>query len=1298
MHSPPCTHVTPSLDDIVQRVTQQRGDASASSSSPPEAATAAVHAVLSQLPDPAGPHAAELAQTPTVQAVRKLCHAFVERYRTPDALLLDTAWWASEAARLRGTGPSNAAAPPRLLPSPTPTAAEREELLLCTAQLVRATHQSATPADLYSNSCSGGANGGTRQRKTAVAALSSTGSALTRSLPHEEGGETNVLRFDEPTPLRSPRESNWESLELPGGAELQRSGELPGRVRKEEACLHVLDAWVEEEGGAASADVRHDEGGATASKSAEASRVESLACVLHRRPEFVTRHAELSTLLRLVACSTCRNPTEQWTATALALFSALPPRPQLDFMHQLLAALRCERPCAREGQLDAPLLLFVQHLLRDLPEYWLSLLDSEVTHLFIDVLSSVVLPFAAVLEVVDPAAAWLAQWCTRPSFALAVNSLIAEHPGVLRDLCAKLKSSSHTLCVLLHVLPYWSRHAQDGVDGTFLHEDGKAVATHEEKPAQEPPWLTLFRDLQQLLCVAPANLIAAVYELGSVSLCTCVLRLPASVKASCAADLVEALLRCSARGCSEGAELASTTGADVGAAAQAGSLLFAFQLLVELLCGAGSAVTWCPASVWNALDGPVRAQMCAATAEDGDRSTGEDVQGRDGSPREAKLSIFTGEVTTALQRCWSNLLCCHACHLPQSLAALVREVVMVPAADVSSQIPRLLTWHTLIAVSSTLQGWSALQPHLTQLSSHLGGASSCCSVSASTRQCRSLLHAILAFDDCATPHFAAAASPSALPSARTPPPPLKPSEPESPRDSQYAHVDFFSPRCVALFLRWCTNAELRTGLVSAAHEASAYFLGCIQRPDAQDGRGNHTRHDSADGTGEASSPDEWPLLWPVEAYPRTGSTDLSYTESTAASTRHMRSLACYQSLALLLACTALPPLCDGAGDGDGDDTLDRVWRQLDDLWLRPAQLFLEKGDSAGELALPPAPPPASRLRNYPPFEEESLLALLCALALCILVRPSAEYRAWLWPGAVQQRLRPLRRLCVARRGVDPCYFMVRYITSGKGRKRLPAILLDGFAADLTVDTVIDVSDFTEGEDLPTGKAASAVSDSAVQELLQAAFPAAESSDVFTVKSLSVSNMENSSVNNSSVHGKTSVAGAQRPWSPGLRRLARTLLAHQAVLKTTPVALRQLLASRSAEEWERFVRHDERALAVSAVLEVDYPAAAAVLRGGHVDVVYLASLCVSCWLQLPGTHVTSARRKLAWAALQYFIHHGVTAYDGFVAGSLAAHVERLQCDSAMAVNEAVIFPQSRALPLPSSLFVLLLVKPFTLATC
>ncbi|KPA85546.1 hypothetical protein ABB37_01816 [Leptomonas pyrrhocoris] len=1244
MHHLSSFHDTPSLDDVVQQAVQHHsssGGGGASTSTPP---SSALHAALTQLTDSNSSLSSELTRTPTVQALHKFCRTFVERYHTPDTLLLDTAWWASEAARLRGGEASSSNRPPQLPLSATLTTAEREELLLRTVRLLRATHQSKKPTEVYGGGNTVAAGGARHLDITAGGSLSS------HPPHHDVGGDVNVLQFDDP-PLMNEQEGNWESVELGGGTDLQRSGGMQGRVSQEGECLHVLETWIE--------DMLNGDGKAEDAKEhLEASRLESLEYLLHHRPELVTRHAELFTLQHLVAVSTCSNPSGHWAATAFTFFQALPARAQLDFLHHVIENLRDGRPRTEDS--DVLLMTFVQQLLHEFPENWLPLLDSEVTGVFLGVVSCVVVPFAAVLGQVDAEAVWLAQWCMRPSFMLASDALIDTHPLVVRELLTEVASSSHAVCVLLHLLPAMCRRS-DGGDGgapAALTPAGGEATEAKEHEAHEPSWAAPFHALQHLLSESPPRFTRAVYELGSRTLCACATQLPPQAKERCITDLTDVLLQWPSQG-KEDAVSAATAAAEA-------PFLFSFRLYTELLCETSEAEPWCPDSVWGSLDVPMRTQMqLAATAAAADSAL---------HPRNAaEPSAFASETLEALQHCWSRILCCRASKLPHALAALVEDVA-ASCADVPDSPTRLFTWNTLIAVSSTLCGWSALQPHLPRLAR---GLSSC----SSAGRWAPLLQAILEVSGSVA---LASVTPISRTHSRTPSSSRKSSASRSPRTPAYRHVDFLSPRCVALLLRWCTFAEARAGLVVASREAALYFYHCTQRPDAKGSR-------KKSKTPTPRSTKQWPLLWPVEAYPQSGHTDLSCNEDTTASAHHVRSLACYESLALFLACTALPVVQRApsvADDAENDaEALVGVWQQLEDLWLAPA-LLLHEGEVPPRTTALSTPPLATGLVNYPPFAEDSLLTLLCALALCILIRPSAEYEAWLSPGVAQQRLRPLRRLCVARRGVDPVYFMVRYITSGKGRKRLPAILLDGCEAELTVETVIDVSDFTEGEDLPGGEVALSVSEDAVNELLTASFLA--------VKSMA----KNSPTQNdcAGADGRSGSSGEKDLllWPSEVMTLARTLLGHKHALRTTPTALQQLLASRTVSEWTEFMQHDERALALSKVLGTSHPAVLAILRGAHVDVVYLASLCVAGWLWPPATHLTSARRKLCWAALQYFSHHGIAAYDGYVARNLAAHVERVYHENLSGVSEAVIFPQSRALPLPSSLFVLLLVRPFTLA--
>lgn len=1170
-----CTGVTCSLDDVVQQSVQQ---ASASLTSPPINR----YDLLSDLidADASNDAAQRLSQTPTAQALRTLCHAFIERYHALDALHCDTAWWTSEVARLReeqrtSLAPAPAAAPHTSPPSALFSPLEKEELLQRTAHLLRATHS----RDIMP------------ETSIVRRASSSPLGAVPDPPPHMISTAVNVLQLDDAVPAT---DNTWDSLDLVSGSAMQRSADVHGRVRKDEECLRVLDAWV----------VGGDVEGSGSVRDSE--RLESLVYLLRHRPELVTGHAEASLLQRRVVSSTCRSPAEPWIAAAFTLFQAVGAHAQLDFIRDAIACAEAALDPSVVGD-DVRLLTFILRLLRELPECWTSLLDSEVTDVFLLVVAHVVVPFADALDQVDPVASWLAQWSMRPSFSLSMTALLRDGADAVARLHAQQSRSSHAACVLLHLLP----HMVGGDSGTAGVRGGDGAAAASASPA----WLPLFRDLTQALTDAAGHPTSPVFELGFCSLASCAARLPQADQNLCIDRLLHSLL-------STQAELLPLEEAPAGVAAVGGgAYVFGFRLLTELLLllpdTSGEFAAQCGSpGVWDAIDGPLRTQLQTHLAT-------------------TSVNSLTGADVRFLQQAWTDLLCAHASRLPLSLAALVAATLTAqaePPAQQQQRPPRsLFSWATLAAVSSTGSGWTALHPHLMQISTDKAPP-------AAIGRWAALLRAIVAHSPSASSGAAAPFSTNiaALSSNCR----LSPSR-RTPETSLHHHIASCSPHSVALLLRWSTVSVACDGLVAAAQEAARFYFNATQR-----------------STSKAGSEDcamRWPLLWPVEAYPSAGGVDLSYAEDDSTSARNVRSLACYQSLALFLTCTALP------STAAGKDTLEFVWGQLVDVWLSPAQVLHDNDGDAPQ----PSPEQSSPI-NGPPFQEASLVTLLCAVAVCILVRPSAEYATWFAPDAVARRLRPLRRFCVARCGVDPVYFMVRYVTSGKGRKRLPAILLDGCEAELTVDTVVDVCDFAEGEEWPAGDVALPVTSAEVEDVLRL------------------------------VKSQTSSDGSSTQVSSEVVALARRLLGHRAALRTTPSALQQLLAARTAEEWGAFAQTTLRALAVGNLLLALHPAAAGILRGADVDVFYLASLCVASWMGLPETHLTSSRRKLCWAGLRYVSQHGVAAFDGYVARSLAAHVERLHGEDVSCVGEALLLPQQRPLPLPSSLFVLLLVKPFSLA--
>ncbi|CBZ28387.1 conserved hypothetical protein [Leishmania mexicana MHOM/GT/2001/U1103] len=914
----------------------------------------------------------------------------------------------------------------------------------------------------------------------------------------------------------------------------------------------------------------------TQQRDEEAELLDSLRYLLRHRPELIVQHENFADLQEAVVDHACLHEQSGWTEAALSLFQALPPRAQLDFMHAAISAVSSPSRAGKSAGLS--LVRFLHLLLMELPQGWVPLLDYEVTEVFVRVFRDVVVPCGRLFSEVDPCAVWLEQWSARPSFALSLNAVLHSHRCLLDDLAAQLPSP-HAACVLLYLLPQLSECTKP--------QDASTKSSQQ-------PWPGLFRVLLQLLCgeVGPDT---GLYEVGAHALCRCAgSLLPADKETSF--------------------EVASKVvlgwAPAVASPAHDAQFVFALRLLTTLLIGTCNKALWCSPCAWKLMDGPLFAQSRALLLTRKER-------------RLSAHSLFralTLDVSDVVRECWTRLLQAQTPKLPISLAAVVGDVCGGGSA---------FRWTELVWVSTTLAGWTALQPYMRTVKEDVTDPSA---------RWAELLNAIVevgggTFDT--TSEMWGVSTTSTSPSTK------KKSHPSGCLRS-------LTPYSVALLLRWSTCAVARNGLAEAARAASLAFL-----------RG---------GPQAESRRTRWPLLLPAEAYPQVGWSDLSFGEDAFGVARATRAGACYQSIHVLLGSTALPA-DDGGDDSDsGRELLEEIWGQLVDLWLAPAQLTPDSAGSATSAAVP---------TNRPPFGEASLLSLLSAMALCVLVRPSAEFRAWFDPAVAQQRIRQLRRLCEERRGVDPIYFVVRFVTSGKGRKRLPAILLEGFEAELTVDTVCDVDSFTEGEALPTGDIAAAATEEEAQQL-QA-----------MIRRLSSSH--------SAPPSEAQAPVASPPLHPkALAAVAKSLLANRTTLRVTRHDVEECLARRSAEEWASYGNTEARVLAVCAQLEQQHSASVALLSSAQVDMVFLVSLCLRSWLGLPTTHSTPARRKLCWTALQCFSEHGIAAYDALVARSIALHVERATRESAAFVKDAVLFPLSRSVPLPSALFAHLLVRPFALA--
>ncbi|GET89943.1 hypothetical protein, conserved [Leishmania tarentolae] len=908
----------------------------------------------------------------------------------------------------------------------------------------------------------------------------------------------------------------------------------------------------------------------------EAELIDSLRYLLKHRPELIAQHENFADLQQAVIDRACLHEGSGWTEAALSFFEALPPRAQLDFVHATISAVGSPGRTGKPAGLS--LVGFLRRLLMELPQGWLPLLDYEVTEVFTRVLRDVVVPYGRLLSDVDPRAAWLEKWACRPSFALSLNAVLHSHQCLLDDLVAQLPSP-HAACVLLYLLPQLSECTEPHGPSTSL---------------PQKRWPALFRTLLELLCgeVWPDT---SFYELGAHALCRCAGSLPPAEKEA-SFDVASKVVLGWAPA--------------MAAPSYEAQLVFTLRLLATLLADADEKALWCCPRAWKLLDGPLFSQSRALLLTQLGR--------RPSAHSLLPAPLF--DITNAVHECWTRLLQVQPRKLPTALAAVAHDVCGGGSA---------FRWTELVWVSTTLAGWTALQPYMQSLKEGVTRQSACWG---------ELLDAIVevgggAFDSTSEMWAASATSISTSTKKKL----------HSP-----GCLRSLTPYSVALLLRWSTCAVARDGLAGAARDASLAILRGSPHAESQRMR--------------------WPLLLPVEAYPQAGWSDLSFGEDAFGAARAARAGACYQSIYLLLGSIALPGDDGGGGGGQsGRELLEEIWGQLVDLWLEPAQLTSDLSSSAVSCTVP---------TNRPPFGEDSLLTLLSGMALCVLVRPSAEFRAWFDLAVAQKRIRQLRRLCEERNGVDPVYFLVRFLTSGKGRKRLPAILLDGFEAELTVDTVCDVDSFTEGEALPTGEIASAVTEEETQQL-----------QAMIRRLLSSHSMPPSKE-------KTSVVPHPH-YSEAVAAVARSLLVNRTALRVSWHDIELCLARRSPEEWASFVNTEARVLSVCAQLEKEHSASTALLSSAQVDTVFLVSLCLRSWLGLPTTHTTPSRRKLYWTALQCFVERGIAAYDVLVARSIALHVERALRESSAVVKEAVLFPVSRPVPLPSALFTHLVVRPFAL---
>lgn len=996
----------------------------------------------------------------------------------------------------------------------------------------------------------------------------------------------DVLRLDDGV-------DPWEALECDDVSLLGATGGELG-YKKQVDALRIIDLFVstaEPSGGPWS----NATGTPSSSLSVTPPSLEVLQAIqytLDRRPELLTQHAAADVLLSGVV-SAALQATEAGISVAKGLYKVLPGRMQLWFVQLLLEQLQpppqsvsSSSEKERYGESAGRIFQearsdFLFGIIAELPQSWHTLVDSEVEELFCVVMEKWIFSELGFLEVVDPTATWLAQWCTRPAMEGILRRFTACNSPYIRRL-KSLLPSSHTAAVLLLLL-----------SSSFTIEVGElppfpTISSTESRAVL----LDVFHRLTRLFS-SDTSLPPELYTCAADSLLRCLSSLMPSEQ-----DVVGVMY--------EEFFTAVLTADEAMCPAQA-------QLLLQLLCFIllhYSEQQWMTAAEWQRVDGELSQRL--------DRLI--DVADTDTPCVPASsLCLFWRQL---LPRHWSSLPTISSYTVAHLLGTSSSFFAASSSTDAMSVV---------ISLSSTALGWSYL---IEQLYRHCQSSADrkCNGRGSGLRiQYGRLLRGILFFD------------------AESLRQPEKEDDEDDDRDkSKRRRSDgsrgsltarLIPMTVVERLLRWCSCSILREGLQRAAREL------CQRRLEAQDGQNFHER-------GEAA----YLLPCPLEELPAAIAPSLAYFELTVGQDQAIHHIGLYQAVATLLCSAALPPpswQTDASGDpgAASSPVLERILGQVQQLWMYDPPV----GDG-------------STVVNCPPYGEDSLLYLLSAAVLLLLTSPAAEYSMWFDGLPARQRMRALRLFCQDRRGVDPVYFMIRFLTSGKGRKRLPAILIDGYEADLTVETFCEVSSFVDGESLPSGEAAATVTRDAVLALLNGSFDRAE---------------------------KLNFSGE---WPVALETLATLLLAHRSALREVGTNASALLSRQTAGEWLKFMKTSERACAVAHLLETTHPEACALLSRHHVDLVFLTSLCVGNWLSLPLTHTTTIRRKLFCTSFKYFAANGTAAWESFVAQSMVEFVLKVNKECLRPVdNSFAISPLSRSLLLPSPLFAFLLVRPFTLAS-
>lgn len=443
-----------------------------------------------------------------------------------------------------------------------------------------------------------------------------------------------------------------------------------------------------------------------------------------------------------------------------------------------------------------------------------------------------------------------------------------------------------------------------------------------------------------------------------------------------------------------------------------------------------------------------------------------------------------------------------------------------------------------------------------------------------------------------------------------------------------------------LLMRWGTLPVANVGL----RQAIATRLGAIREPLFFEHRAVAAH----------------PLFLPSELRGGPEGDGMVAMELPAAAQRELAEACLCQSALLLLGVAEMPDRLDHRDRS----YVERLLAQVD------AACLSDNGESAPDS-------PAGDVH----LGDESLLTLLSTAALCLLVSVGAEEWLWRSPPDSRRRLERLRGMCVGRRGVDPVYFVVRFLTSGgKGRRRLRPILLGGFGAELQIETTIPVDEFLDGEEYPRQSAAAAGDGT---NATGKPAPARAGASELVVKAF----------------GHLAVSAAARAEFVAGPCLALVRLAHPG---STSDLLVSLLRRQPLEAWLFFGDTQRCASAVARMAARPAGDEAAALHGilnaSGIDLHFVATVCVGAWLRSPPLLEVDAATPsggLLRASLKEFMKRGPMPWVELASTSLVQHV--LAAAREYPAMQAQGSPNGGSPPLtvPSALFVDVLSRPFAL---